>query len=212
VGCFAAATVLLVASVGDAPAYQPPPPSPVTASRPVLAPRAGVQPTPTATRALPAARALPRSEPTTLTIGRIGVRTALIGLGLRRDGTPDVPPLGARSPAGWIEALATPGEIGPAVILGHVDSAQEGPAVFYRLGELRPGDLVTVDRADRRRVRFVVTSVEQVAKSAFPAATIYGPVDYPALRLITCGGSFDPARGHYRDNVIVFAAATRATG
>lgn len=126
---------------------------------------------------------------------------------MRADGTPQLPPLTHHSPAGWLQTLASPGEIGPAVILGHVDSAADGPAVFYRLGELRPGDRVAVDRADERTATFIVTSVVAVPKDRFPADEVYGPVDRPALRLITCGGPFDAARGHYRDNIIVFATA-----
>jgi sortase (surface protein transpeptidase) len=86
-------------------------------------------------------------------------------LGLLPDGRPAVPPLGRRSPAGWLTALASPGEVGPAVIIGHVDSARDGPAVFFRLGSLRPGDRILVDRADGRRVEFAVTSVVTVAKA-----------------------------------------------
>ncbi|HEY6795774.1 MAG TPA: class F sortase [Kineosporiaceae bacterium] len=230
--CFMTGPVLLVGSLRDSPAYLPPPPEPARATlaappggtgpaapSPALAgppPDAGLTPADALPNA-PASRSaaaggLPRSVPVLLTIPRIGVSTPLITLELRRDGSPEVPPLGGRSPAGWVEALSTPGEVGPAVVLGHVDSAADGPAVFYRLAELRPGDLITVERADHRLVSFAVTSTEQVAKTAFPAATIYGPVDYPALRLITCGGSFDHTSGHYRDNIVVFAAATNLSG
>jgi hypothetical protein len=184
---------------------------PVQASPPSssLPPAPSVPPSPAAA---PSPSGLPPSEPRLLTIPQIGVRTSLMSLGLQRDGSPEVPPLGARVPAGWLRALRTPGEIGTAVILGHVDSAADGPAVFYRLGQLRPGDAVLVDRADGRRARFVVTSVERVAKVEFPAASVYGPSDVPALRLITCGGTFDHAHGHYRDNVIVYATADAPGG
>jgi hypothetical protein len=148
---------------------------------------------------------LGRSRPVALAIPRIGVRTALMDLGLNPDGTVAVPPLGRDAPAGWYRYLASPGEPGPAVILGHVDSARDGPAVFYRLGELRPGDLVAVTRADGGTVRFVVTSVVRVPKQAFPTEAVYGATADPQLRLITCGGAFDPGRHSYRDNVIAFA-------
>lgn len=90
------------------------------------------------------------------------------------------------------------------MIAGHVDSTT-GPAVFYRLRELRLGQPITVTRADGSMVAFAVTEVRQYAKDAFPTADVYGPVPEPELRLITCGGSFDRTRGSYRDNVVVFA-------
>lgn len=98
----------------------------------------------------------------------------------------------------------TPGEPGAAVLLGHVDSARDGPAVFYRLGELRPGDRI----ADGGTVTFVVASVARYPKPEFPADRVYGAVAYAGLRLVTCGGAFDPARRGYRDNIVVYA--TRA--
>jgi sortase (surface protein transpeptidase) len=93
------------------------------------------------------------------------------------------------------------------VIAGHVDSTT-GPAVFYRLRELRPGQRIAVPRADGSVIQFAVTEVRQYAKDAFPTAEVYGPVPEPELRLVTCGGSFDRARGSYRDNVVVFATLT----
>ena len=93
-----------------------------------------------------------------------------------------------------------------AVLAGHVDS-REGPAVFFRLHELRPGDAVHVRRSDGTVVDFVVDAVLRVPKDAFPTAEVYGPVPGPALRLLTCGGRFDPRSGHYTDNVVVFAGA-----
>lgn len=148
---------------------------------------------------------LPRSRPVRLVIPRIGVRTSVVGLGLNADGTVETPPLRPDAPAGWYRYLASPGEVGPAVILGHVDSAWDGPAVFYRLGELRPGDRIDVTRADGIVARFVVTRVVLVPKSDFPTAAVYGPTADPQLRLLTCGGSYDRVRHSYRDNVIAFA-------
>jgi sortase (surface protein transpeptidase) len=132
----------------------------------------------------------------------------LLPLGFLASGAPEVPPLTAHAPAGWLTPLVTPGEVGPAVIIGHVDSARDGPGVFFRLGDLRPGDRLSVTRADRRTVVFRVTSSVLVAKDRFPSDAVYGPVPYPALRLVTCGGPFDAARGHYRDNLVVFAVAS----
>ena len=91
------------------------------------------------------------------------------------------------------------------MIVGHVDSVRSGPGVFYRLGQLRPGDTVRVARGDGLTVVFTVQSVERVPKAAFPTQRVYGPLAYPGLRLITCGGSFDRGSGHYRDNVVAFA-------
>ena len=149
--------------------------------------------------------------PVHLDIPAIGVSTSLMVLGLNADGTVAVPPLRAGAPAGWYRHLATPGEIGPAVILGHVDSAEDGPAVFYRLRELRSGDTVTVDRADGSTTVFTISQVAEYPKSAFPTDAVYGPVDYPALRLVTCGGTFDRRRRQYGGNVVVYASLTAST-
>jgi sortase (surface protein transpeptidase) len=159
------------------------------------------------------------SVPDHLDIPAIGVSTALISVGLESDGTIQVPPVRSDAPAGWYRYLASPGQVGPAVILGHVDTARDGPAVFYRLAELRPGDTINVHRRDGRTAVFVVRQVSEYTKSAFPTAAVYGAVDYPALRLITCGGTFDQLKRQYRGNVVVYAALnqpataqSRATG
>ena len=146
-----------------------------------------------------------RSIPIRLDIPKIGVHTSLIRLGLNRDGTVEVPPLERDAPAGWYGNSVIPGEIGAAVILGHVDSARDGPAVFYLLGTLRPGDRISVLRADGTVARFTVTDVAQYPKSKFPTSLVYGLTAYPALRLVTCGGSFDRIHHSYRDNIIVSA-------
>ncbi len=106
--------------------------------------------------------------------------------------------------AGWFTGSPAPGATGPAVIAGHVDSRQ-GPAVFFRLAELEPGDEVLVDRADGTTVRFTVTSVDRYPKDEFPTEQVYGPTPRAELRLITCGGEFDPDERSYRDNVVVSA-------
>jgi hypothetical protein len=142
--------------------------------------------------------------PVHLDIPRIGVDTALIPLGLNEDGTVMVPPSDPLAPAGWYRYLASPGEPGPAVLLGHVDS-HGGPAVFSRLSDLRPGDGISVRRADGSSVAFVVESVHTHPKSDFPTAAVYGPTDVPVLRLITCGGAFDRVRRTYLSNVVVYA-------
>jgi Sortase domain len=149
--------------------------------------------------------------PVRLEIARIGVDTTLQRLGQDPGGAVEVPS-GPRQwqDAGWYdgEGGTRPGDPGSAVILGHVDS-KRGPAVFYRLRELRAGDPVVVVRADGSRVRFLVERVEQYPKRRFPTEDVYYPTLRPKLRLVTCGGTFDPADGHYRDNVIVFASLSR---
>ena len=144
----------------------------------------------------------PASPPVRLTIPAIRVATSLVRLGRERDGSMQVPVDFAR--AGWFAEGPTPGEVGPAVVAGHVDS-RTGPAVFFRLRELRPGDTVQVERADGARLRFVVEQARSFPKATFPTAEVFGPAPWAALRLVTCGGDFDRARGSYRDNLVVFA-------
>lgn len=143
------------------------------------------------------------AAPTTVRIPSIGVESALTDLGVAADGTIEVP--ADYDVAGWFTEGPAPGARGPAVILGHVDS-RSGPAVFAEVDTLGAGDLIEVDRADGSTVAFRVERLEQVPKDQFPSAAVYGPVPGPALRLITCGGQFDGSTGHYRDNVVVFAA------
>ena len=140
--------------------------------------------------------------PVRLVISGIGVDTSLVRLGLEADGGMQVP--GDFGRAGWFAGGPPPGEPGPAVIAGHVDS-RSGPAVFYRLRELRPGDEVVVERADGARLRFLVERLGRYPKTGFPTAAVFGPVPTAALRLVTCAGDFDRARGSYRDNLVVFA-------
>ncbi|WP_456992339.1 class F sortase [Geodermatophilus sp. SYSU D01105] len=147
---------------------------------------------------------LPRSVPVRLDIPRIGVHTELTSLGLNPDGTVAVPPVAPGAPAGWYQYLASPGEPGPAVLLGHVDS-RRGPAVFYLLQDLEPSDAVVVSRADGRSVVFAVESVRTYPKTAFPSQAVYGSTEDPVLRLVTCGGAFDSAQGTYLANVVVYA-------
>jgi hypothetical protein len=144
--------------------------------------------------------------PVRLEIERIGVSTGLQRLGRAGDGTVEVP--NEWDVAGWYADGTRPGDPGSAVILGHVDS-KAGPAVFYRLRELRAGDRVEVVRAGGSRARFTVERVEQYDKLRFPTADVYYPTLTPRLRLVTCGGTFDPDTGHYRANVIAFATLSR---
>jgi sortase (surface protein transpeptidase) len=140
--------------------------------------------------------------PVRIEIPAIHVASSLARLGRAADRTVQVPSRWAV--AGWYASGTRPGDPGSAVILGHVDS-KSGPAVFYRLRELRRGDLVEVARADGSRVRFTVQRVQEYPKARFPTADVYYPTLTPALRLVTCGGEFDATAGHYRSNIIVFA-------
>ena len=152
--------------------------------------------------AVPSALMPSAPRPTALDIPAIGVRTRLVRLGLTSAGTLQVPR--STAVAGWYTGSPRPGEPGSAVIAGHIDS-DRGPGVFYRLAELKPGNLVYVQRGRGRLAVFEVTAVRTYLKSKFPTAAVYGPVPDSELRLITCGGTFDPASGHYLSNVIVFA-------
>lgn len=157
----------------------------------------------------PTPAGLPRSAPTRIAIPRIGVDASIMKLGTNPDGTVEVPPLEQAHLAGWYEPGASPGEVGNSVIVGHVDSAAMGPAVFFSLGALKPGDTVDVTRADGRKVAFTVESVKSYPKTAFPTEQVYGPSNRVGLRVVTCGGIFNEAAGSYPDNIVVFA--TRST-
>jgi LPXTG-site transpeptidase (sortase) family protein len=144
----------------------------------------------------------PVASPVSLTIPLIGVQSTLVTLGLAADGALQVP--SSTSIAGWYTGSPRPGAIGSAVIVGHIDSLS-GPGVFYRLPELRRGDDVYVKRSDGTTAEFRVTSVQTYLKDKFPTQTVYGPTPDAELRLITCGGAFDPATGHYLSNIVVYA-------
>jgi sortase (surface protein transpeptidase) len=149
---------------------------------------------------------LPKSAPVALAIPAIDVRAKLLRLGLTAAGELEVPPVGPTyDRPGWYRYSPMPGSLGPSVIVGHVDSATDGPSVFAQLSALQPLDRVRVTRADGSVAVFSVDDVRHFRKSRFPTKLVYGDTDHAALRLITCGGPFDP-HGHYRDNVIVLAS------
>lgn len=141
-------------------------------------------------------------EPVRLRIPSIDVDAHIGPLAIRPDRTIDVP--ADADDTGWWADGPEPGEAGPAVILGHVDS-RTGPAVFFRLDELRSGDVIHVDRIDGSSVVYRIERVERHAKDRFPTDDVYGPTDDSVLRLVTCGGDFDRSTRHYLDNVIAFA-------
>jgi sortase (surface protein transpeptidase) len=142
------------------------------------------------------------ATPVSVSIPAIGVRSSLEDLHRGAAGELD-PPVDWDS-AGWFSDGIVPGEVGPAVIAGHVDSPTSA-AVFFRLDELVAGDEVHVRMSDGTTRTFTVDRSERAAKSAFPTSDVYGPTPTPQLRLITCDGTFDTATGHYTDNLIVFA-------
>jgi hypothetical protein len=141
--------------------------------------------------------------PVSIAIPAVGIDARVVPVGLRADRTMEVPEVDL---AGWYEPGPRPGEAGPAVIVGHVDS-RRGPAVFFRLGELRPGDRVVVGQQGGPARSFLVERVERRPKADLPVERIWNRTHKPVLRLITCGGGFDRSTGHYRDNVIVYATA-----
>lgn len=206
-----------------APSLAPPPvsggPSTIAASRdgsgatssstPASSTTAGPPDTVAAAPASPAPRTRsganvngrdPAGEPLSISIPAIRLESALTPSGTLADGTIAVPP--DPTVAGWFTGGPRPGDPGPAVIMGHVDSKQ-GIGVFWYLRELVIGDVATV-RTTTGDVSFVVTAMEQISKEEFPTERVYGPVPGAALRLITCGGTFDRASGHYRDNLVVY--------
>jgi len=148
---------------------------------------------------------LAESLPETIKIPKIGVSAPVGTIGLRPDGRIEEPPLSRPNYTGWYKEGVTPGEAGPAVILGHVD-ANKKAAVFYRLKDLKPGDLIQVSRKNGSVATFAVERLQSVDKDAFPHKKVFGEqIDYSSLRLVTCGGAFDPSSGHYRNNIIVYA-------
>lgn len=209
VACAAAgATAIWAGTRGSAaPPPQPPPaaagrlPGPtatVTAPPPSAS---GRGPSPTTSPA----RTDPAVPPVALDIPAIKVHTRLLDLGLNQDGTLQVP--GKPLQAGWFHGSPAPGRPGPAVILGHVDSYRTGPAVFYRLGAMRPHEQITVTRADRSKIVFSVDAVRVYAKASFPTLQVYGNTADPELRLITCS-DWNSRTHSYDGNTVVFAHLT----
>jgi sortase (surface protein transpeptidase) len=171
--------------------------------------RPHAQPVPVAQQAEPAADPVPPkaedrqvADPVRLRIPAIGVDAPVDPLSVDKNGV--LPPPETEQRTGWWRAGPEPGERGPAVIVGHVDS-YEGPAVFIRLTDLRSGDQILIDRADGSTAVFVTQRTEQHAKGDFPTQAVYGRTPDPQLRLITCGGAYDERGRRYLDNIIVYA-------
>ncbi|HZE38211.1 MAG TPA: class F sortase [Stackebrandtia sp.] len=184
----------------------------VYAPRPdTVAHPASLPPVPTLAPGQHAPEALRRSAPTVVDIAAIGVHADVVPVGLHRDGTIAVPSLRRPELAGWFRSGPSPGESGVAALVGHVDSRASGAAVFYELGALAPGAAIEVSRADGSRARFLVDLVESYPKRRFPYGAVFGDTGYAALRLITCGGSFDAGHRSYRDNIVVYATMDYST-
>ncbi|MER7456524.1 class F sortase [Micromonospora sp. NPDC126480] len=207
-----AALVAVAAALGVAAGTGAGPAAPATPAAAEVGPAAPATPLAIrrpdcATHCSPATAGPARAAaPTRVRVPRIAVDARLETLGVDAAGAL-VPPADFAA-AGWYAGGPAPGDPGPAVIAGHLDS-RDGPAVFARLAELRPGDRVLVSRGDRV-VPFRVNGTLRAAKRRFPTAAVYGPTPGPELRLVTCGGDFDRRTGHYRDNVVVFAVAEPA--
>lgn len=196
-----AALASLLVSCGGSPAER-------TTTERATTPRAGTT-SPPARQSANAARALRRSAPVRLRIPAIEVDTPLIRLGLTPDGGVEVPPVTAHDRAGWYQFSPTPGQTGPSVILGHVTVGAYGDGVFRHLDRLRRGDRIEAGLENGTTAVFTVAAVRTVAKAEFPADQVYGDVDRPELRLVTCGGR--RTGDGYLDNVIVFATLTSAS-
>ena len=148
---------------------------------------------------------LPRSEPVSVTVGPIDACSSLQPVGVDAERKIEVPSVHTPEQAGWYRLGPTPGSIGPAVVVGHVDGdGREG--VFVDLDDVERGDRVAVARRDGRTAFFTVASVVQADKDEFPTTAVYGNTRDAQLRLITCGGALDRSAHRYDDNVIVFAS------
>ena len=144
------------------------------------------------------------SQPVSLRIPSIGAQSDLLSLGLQDNGSLEVPPGDPGAPAAWYSGSPTPGERGPAVLLGHVNATDGGPGVFAGLRELKAGDTIEVTRKDGTTAVFTVERGEQYSKDAFPTQKVYGNTEGSELRLITCDG-YDPQTGEFDDNYVVYA-------
>ena len=145
-----------------------------------------------------------RSEPVSLTAESIDLETEIMSVGLEQDGTMEVPPIDEFI-TGWYRYSPTPGELGPAVIAGHIDN-RSGPSVFWHLAELKTGETVQVEREDGQTVEFEVYRMEEYSQDSFPTDEVYGNTERPELRLITCGGEYDWRAGRYSHNTVVYLA------
>ncbi|MGW4521385.1 class F sortase [Amycolatopsis sp. NPDC004378] len=190
-GAVVAALAVVLAGCGTA--AEPPaaaPKAPVPSSVPVSVPFKGLR-------------------PTSVKIPKIGAESSLLAVAVKPDGSISVPSVHQPMQAAWYKLSPVPGDVGPAIVLGHVDGDKK-PGIFYKLKDLAPGDEVDIDRSDGKKLKFVVDGVTQVPKDTFPRDAVYGNSDKPELRLITCGGAFDHAEHSYKDNIVVYANLANA--
>ncbi|WP_309126732.1 class F sortase [Kocuria sp.] len=180
--------------------------SPAPASSTAAPPGPAPAPPAPAPPSTPQARlpVLAAAAPVSVRIPATGTGSVLLSLGLRADGSLEVPPTFPGAPASWYTGSPTPGERGPAVLLGHVNATDGGPGVFAGLRSLAPGDRIEVAREDGSTAVFAVERGEQYPKDAFPTQAVYGNTAGAELRLITCDG-YDPATGLFDDNYVVYA-------
>jgi hypothetical protein len=210
-GVLLVAAIIALAIGWRAQRHAPSPPA--SAASPVAvvpSTHTSVAPSHTASGSAPAATTrgpiLARSKPVHIDIPAIGVSSTVQQLGLESDGSVQVPPLGRDSHAGWYKNSPTPGQVGPSILLGHIDSAKYGPGVFFKLGDLRQREMISVTRADHTVAVFEIERVVEYPKAHFPTFEVYGNLDHAGLRLITCGGRFDPSAKSYEDNIVVYAS------
>jgi sortase (surface protein transpeptidase) len=199
-----AGTVAVVAGASFAllaPSHRPP-------SLPVVA-SSVAPPVPKQAASLPSTSLYPRLVPTRVIIPSIGVNASVISEGTDSTGALETPPLNEQNVTGWWDGGAAPGQDGPAVLVGHVNSAAAGNLVFANLDKLVAGEAIETEPGN---LWFTVVGTQEVSKNTFPTQQVYGPTKVPTLRLITCGGAFDDATGHYVDNFIVFANLSKPSG
>ena len=206
---------ILVSACGATSADPPPPPATLSRAAVAVAPPITTvsplppAPAPTTTTTAPVVP-METSTPTRVEVPSIGVDSSLISLGLNSDRTVEVPSVKTPQQAGWFKYRATPGSVGAAVILGHINGGGR-KGVFSDLSKTQAGARITVTRADRSTAEFTVTRVELFPKTDFPTDLVYGTTDDAQLRLISCGGELDRSANNYLSNVIVFAKLTGTT-
>jgi sortase (surface protein transpeptidase) len=208
VALLVAVAALLIVSGGSGHKLPPTPPSPAAAGpgAPLATHTRAPSPTSSTTSVNPGdTHCAPTVlAPVDISIPSIGVQSCLLELGLNADRTVQTPTLRQVGEAGWYRYSSQPGSIGPTVILGHIDSAQYGPGIFFKLGTLNVGDTVKITRADHLIATFTITQVAEYPKTNFPTQKVYGPTTDASLRLITCGGDFDAKAGSYVDNIVAY--------
>jgi sortase (surface protein transpeptidase) len=187
-------------------------PASVTTSAPMASVPVGAPADPMSTASIPAPTTPPVAQlagqqvalPTSVSIPAIKAMSTLVPLGVNPDLTVQVPDLKTPGQAGWFDLGVRPGEIGSAVLLGHVDGGGT-TGIFAQIGKLSLGDVISVGRADGSTVNFAVYKVTTVPKTDFPSQVFYGPTPGPELHLATCGGVLDRVHHNYLSSVLVYA-------